>query len=150
MNYKTTRLTAAVQCTTPVIGEFQNLLFGAAENMPRVFDATAYMENFDSADFSRRCMPAIEARARETGLDTNTLFYANTDGHTLVNAALTYTFLQYATPALTVYFESIVDDCLQNGAAFSDAFIAHLAADRLSDETMAKISEERGTKGFTF
>ena len=144
MDYKTTTLVTEVKCERAEIADFPSMKFGNLPNGQSVFDYTQYfedngLEHIDHKVFGRICKCFINALVTRLELNAAELFYQNTDGHILAQKELAMLFLQFANPDIFTYFDQMLWSLMENGMAFSDGFVASLAATRLPDDVLNEI-----------
>lgn len=138
MDFKLNRLTEEVKCESVGIPDIPTLKFGNLEDGTLVFNASDYLrqngKDGDYREFSRGMRFWIEQMAKGYGISTASMFFANPDGTELYHEILVYLFLMYLDPAIMMYFNTMIDDLMTNGIAFSDTFIIELASTRLPDD----------------
>lgn len=148
MNYKTTTLDKLLECKEQELPEFPKLMFGTIPNGPLVFDSTFFyiandMDEIDYRVFQNTNRRYIQGFIDNTDLSAEELFYLNRDGHILMNHELVFLFLAFAQPALAAYFNGSIGELMANGVAFSDSFVAMLAATRMPTEALQQIIKDR-------
>lgn len=149
MDYKVNVIQNQVEVKDPLIEDFPDLLFGVIPDDIPVFDATEYCEKgeygeqFNVRVFMRTCKLFIEGFVVAGELETNKLFYQNTDGHALIHEQLTYLFLCYVNKAWLIYFNSLLSDVINNGVAYSDSFLLKQTMQRIPSDVLEKILESR-------
>lgn len=148
MDYKTNILHQEVKTEDNLLPDIPDLHFGVLGENRFVFDYTEYIEanQLDTVDyksFMRANKRFIEILAQSVGKSTTELFYQNTNGHILVASELVYIFLAYVNPIMLIYFNSLLNDALTDGMAFSHGFIYSMAANRLPSDVLTDIIRER-------
>lgn len=148
MDYKITNLTEEVECNQQIFEDFNGLTVGRLADNDAVFDATAYceangLETADYRSFSRTNKRYIEALIKSGQIKREKMFYLNTNGHLLVNISLAYLFLAFYVSDIYVYFDSLINDIITDGVAFSDNYVVRLASERVPSEMLQTIIESR-------
>ena len=151
MDYKRNLLTKEVVCDKKLLEDFEGLMFGSHDNQA-LFDATEFclaskVDEVDYLTFSRQNKRYIEALITSGSVERGKMFYLNTNGHELIDVNLVFLYISFAVPTIFTYFNSIVGDAIAKGVAFSDGFVATLAAARIPSEILSEIINSRMSNG---
>ncbi len=154
MDYKTIILQEEVKVKETLLPEITNLSFGFLGEERAVFDYTAYIESndlppIDYKVFMRSNKRFIETLAKANKKRTSDLFYENRNGHILVAAELVFVFLAFVNPEMLLYFNSLLNEVITDGVAYSQGFVYSMAAQRIPSDALNDIIKERenGTEG---
>lgn len=148
MDYKTTALKKELEVTDQLIPEINGLYFVSVGEDSTLFDYTAFFQEneidfIDHKVFMRIAKRWIEAISKQRGIATAEMFYQNKNGHILVASDLLILFLGFASADLYAYFTDLVLEALQNGVAYSNGLIFHLAAKKLPSDVLQQIIDSR-------
>lgn len=148
MDYKTTTLDTQLECKEQFIPAFPELQFGNISEDLMVFDSTAFyikrnIEEIDYRIFQRANKKYIESFIQYGDSKQSELFFLNKDGHILMNKELTFLFLAFAEPMLATYFNGLLGDIMTNGMAFSDGYIMALVSQRIPNDYLQQIINDR-------
>lgn len=147
MDYTTNTLSEQLECKDELLHDFSDLKYGTIGSFS-VFDATRFcaergIESFDYKIFQRVNKWRIEALIKYADVDRSSIFHLNHDGHILIHHELTFLFLSFVLPSLSVYFNGLIGELLSNGVAYSDGFVVSLAAQRIPTELLQQIINDR-------
>lgn len=148
MDYKTVTLPTKLDCKDILLPAFSNLMFGNIHEGLDVFDSTEFYSAMNIAEIDYKTFQRINKRyleglIRNAGLNTSELFFANADGHILMNKEFTFLFLAFAVPDLASYFNGLLGEIMAEGVAYSDDFVVSLAAQRIPTDILQRIVEDR-------
>ena len=142
MDYKINHI-ADVVCDAEFLPDIPDLKFHDFGSDTVVFNATQYCKaieaEFDWRTFSRINKRYIDSLAEMTDLNPSLLFYQCNNGDILISQGLTFIFLAFVNPDMTVYFNSLIADVMSVGIAFSDGFVYRLASSRLPADSLRQI-----------
>lgn len=148
MDYKTNILSKDIEVKDVLLPEISGLYFGSLGENKTVFDYTTYFEEnqitpIDYKSFMRYNKHYIETLIKPNDVKTSEIFYQNIDGHILVSAELVFLFIAFANPEMLLYFNSLITEVITDGITHSNGFLYSMAVQRLPNEALKDIINER-------
>ena len=150
MSFKVSEEAIELTYTEQAFSEIPNLLFGTATDGTHYFDATYYLlQKKDSKtiyDFWEEYASPIRTLLSSNSISDNKAFCLNKDGHVLVVFDLVYLFLSFVEPNFLSYVCDRMNDLFSDGFCVSDTYLLRSYSERLSDELLIHIINERQSK----
>ena len=145
MSFEIPEKTIEIKCTEHAFSEFPELLYGSASDGTIYFDATLYLQNKNKTiyDFWDEYQSPVKSLLSVNSIPLENAFVLNQDDHVLIMFDLVYLFLCFVEPEFVSYVCDRINELFVSGFCISDTCLLRATSERLSNEILKNIINER-------
>lgn len=154
MNYKINRLNEPIECKQVKFPDIEalkyNKITGSDGSSTDIFNATAFCDStgaeVDINAFMRTQKGYIDKLIQEEIVKADKMFFMDNENNVYIASGLEILFLMFASKEYLIYFQELMEDVLTTGMAFSDGFVLKMAMERIPNDTLQEVIQQRNNK----